>query len=164
MPGRGRGSIFVALSHSMAALRVVNWAAVFRSSFMLLFLAYPGVSLKVLRVFRCREVDGTHYLVADMRLQCFTGEWGGYAAYSLLVILVYVVGLPLTVFLILFARRRTLFGKADDPLVMQTQVRVPQCGGHPSCLCATFVPHPACMCAATLSNVLQGVCVVFRGR
>jgi hypothetical protein len=34
-----------------------------------MFLAYPGVSLKVLRVFQCREVDGVAYLEADMRLQ-----------------------------------------------------------------------------------------------
>ncbi len=75
-------------------LKAVNWAAVFRSSFTLLFLAYPGVSLKVLRVFKCREVDGQFWLVADMRLQCYTSEWAGYAAYSIFICAVYVVGLP----------------------------------------------------------------------
>jgi hypothetical protein len=47
----------------------INWIAVFRSCFMLLFLAYPGVSLKVLRIFKCRNIDGQSYLEADMRLQ-----------------------------------------------------------------------------------------------
>jgi hypothetical protein len=55
-------------------LRAINWSAVFKSSFMLLFLAYPGVSLKVLRVFKCVDVEGTSYLVADMRLKV---SWGG---------------------------------------------------------------------------------------
>ena len=96
--GRGFDPLFPfpsLLSPPHTQLRRVHWAAVFRSSFMVLFLAYPGVSLKVLRVFKCREVGGKYWLVADMRLQCFTGQWAGYAAYALLVCVVYVVGLPL---------------------------------------------------------------------
>ncbi len=50
----------------------INWIMVFRSSFLVMFLAYPGVSLKVLRVFQCREIDGVSYLEADMRLQVRT--------------------------------------------------------------------------------------------
>ncbi len=53
-------------------VRSIDWSAVFKSSFMLLFLAYPGVSLKVLRVFKCVTVEGTSYLVADMRLKVWT--------------------------------------------------------------------------------------------
>jgi len=34
-----------------------------------MFVAYPGVSLKVLRMFQCRTVDGVSYLEADMRLR-----------------------------------------------------------------------------------------------
>ncbi len=113
----------------------INWIAVFRSCFLVMFLAYPGVSLKVLRVFQCRTIDGVSYLEADMRLQvhhgptpvpslspalcvggcvnacardcvfavmcasfvqCFTSEWAGYAVYSLVMVAVYVVGLPLS--------------------------------------------------------------------
>jgi hypothetical protein len=68
---------------------------VFRTSFTVLFLAYPGVSLKVLRLFKCREVNGTHWLEADMRLQCFNSQWAGYAFYGLLVAVLYIAGLPL---------------------------------------------------------------------
>ena len=38
----------------------------------------PGVALKIMRLFRCMEVEGESWLVADMRLQCYTGEWAGY--------------------------------------------------------------------------------------
>ena len=62
---------------------------------MLLFLAYPGVSLKVLRLFKCRKVEGEWWLEADMRMQCYNGHWAGYALYGLLVAIVYIVGLPL---------------------------------------------------------------------
>ncbi len=117
----------------------INWIAVFRSCFLVMFLAYPGVSLKVLQVFQCRDINGVAYLEADMRLkvrgreldarmsatrrplsprevgavrallhgraccvctellapQCFTSEWVGYAVYSLIIVVVYVIGLPL---------------------------------------------------------------------
>ena len=39
-----------------------------------------GVSLKIMRMFRCVEVEGTAWLAADMRLQCYTSEWIGYAS------------------------------------------------------------------------------------
>lgn len=50
----------------------INWVTVFRSCFLVMFLAYPGVSIKVLRVFKCRGIDGMSYLEADMRLQVGT--------------------------------------------------------------------------------------------
>ncbi len=58
-------------------------------------VAYPGVSLKVLRVFKCRTIDSKSWLVADMRLQCYTSEWAAYAFYALLVGIFYVIGFPL---------------------------------------------------------------------
>ncbi len=48
--------------------------SVFRSCFLVMFMAYPGVSLKVLRVFQCRTIDGVSYLEADMRLQVRGGS------------------------------------------------------------------------------------------
>ena len=46
--------------------------------------------------------------------------WGGMAA-ALIVGLLYVVGLPATVFVILYRRRHKLFGDAKDPFVATTQ-------------------------------------------
>ncbi len=41
--------------------------------------ALPGfltsVSVKIFRLFKCVRVDGTYYLVADMRLECYTSTW-----------------------------------------------------------------------------------------
>jgi hypothetical protein len=45
-----------------------------------------------------------------MRLQCFTHEWYGYALYAGIMGVLYVVGLPLSIAVILVKRRRTLFG------------------------------------------------------
>jgi hypothetical protein len=96
----------------MAVQRVkrVRWSALFRALFMILFIAYPSVSQKILRTFRCREVEGRYYLAADMRLQCYTREWYGYALYAFIMGVVYVVGLPLSIAIILVVRRHKLFG------------------------------------------------------
>jgi hypothetical protein len=100
---------------------VVNWVNVFKASFMLLFVAYPGVSLKVLRLFKCREIDGVWWLAADMRLRCYDGRWAGFALYGLVMAAVYVVGLPVAVLWILWRRRRHLFGSPTDLFVASTR-------------------------------------------
>ena len=52
----------------------------------------------------------------------FHGVWcHRYAFYSLLIVAVYIVGLPLTVFIILFRRRHKLFGDPADPFVATTR-------------------------------------------
>jgi hypothetical protein len=88
--------------------------------FMLLFIAYPGVSLKVLRLFKCRNIEGEWWLAADMRLRCYDGRWAGFAFYGLIVTAVYVVGLPAAVLWILWRRRHKLFGSPTDPFVAST--------------------------------------------
>ena len=42
---------------------------------MVLFIAYPSVSIKIFRLFNCRKVDGHYWIAADMRLRCFTKQW-----------------------------------------------------------------------------------------
>ena len=39
----------------------------------------PGVALKIMLMFNCVDIEGTMWLVADMRQQCYTPEWFGYA-------------------------------------------------------------------------------------
>ena len=58
-------------------LQAIDWNKIFKVSFMLLFVAYPGVALKIMRMFKCRLIEGQYWLEADMRLLCYTGEWAG---------------------------------------------------------------------------------------
>ena len=80
--GRRRSSATRAMQARLTALHSdwaeVDWVKVFKSSFMLLFVAYPGVALSVMRAFHCVEVNGRSYLVADMRLECYVSTWAGY--------------------------------------------------------------------------------------
>jgi hypothetical protein len=79
------------------------------------------VSLKVLRLFKCRNIEGEWWLAADMRLRCYDGRWAGFAIYGLIMAAVYVVGLPATVLWILWRRRHKLFGADTDPFAATTR-------------------------------------------
>ena len=92
------------------SLRAVDWVRMFRVVSMVLFIGYPSVSIKLFRLFRCINVAGVYYLFDDMRLQCYTAEWSGYAIYAITMIGLYVVGLPLGILVLLYRHRATLFG------------------------------------------------------
>jgi hypothetical protein len=123
--GQRRASVVRAMTAAAAAASAnvarIDWTAVFKASFMLLFVAYPGVSLKVLRLFKCRHIDGAWWLAADMRLRCYDGRWAGFAIYGLVMAVLYVVGLPAAVLWILWRRRHKLFGPASDSFVATTR-------------------------------------------
>ena len=80
-----------------------------------------GVALKIMRMFRCTYIEGQYWLAADMRLRCYDGQWAGFAAYAIVIGVLYIVGLPIAVFAILFHRRHKLFGDATDPFVATTK-------------------------------------------
>jgi hypothetical protein len=73
------------------------------------------------QVFNCREVGGVWYLVADMRLQCYDGKWVAVAIYAAAMGILYVIGLPAAVFLILYRHRELLHGDASNDLVREAQ-------------------------------------------
>lgn len=89
----------------------VNYRAVLRHVFMFLVIAYPGVCVKLLRTYKCLEVDGVWYLQADMRLQCYNPEWVGVALYAAIMVALYTVGFPLLLSLMLWRRRKSLESK-----------------------------------------------------
>lgn len=53
-----------------------------------LFLIWPTVSSTVLRLYVCRKVVGTWYLVQDYRIQCYTSTWNAYAAFGSIMLAV----------------------------------------------------------------------------
>ena len=109
---RGRGAVVLRRMSGVVTGNLnfrVQWLLVFKATFMILFVAYPGVSLKIFQLFHCRRVEGVDWLVADMRLRCYTPEWTGFAFYALVMAVMYIVGLPTTVFVLLWRRRHSLF-------------------------------------------------------
>ena len=78
----------------------------------LLFLVYPAVSSTVLRLYVCRQIDDQYYLTTDLTVQCYTSTWTSFTYASLLLILIYPIGIPIFFFSIL--------------RVNQTQLRQPR--------------------------------------
>jgi len=60
-----------------------------------LYLVYPAVSIKILQIFNCRNIEGTYYMYLDLTQECFTSEWSMYAMIAGAAFLVYTVGIPI---------------------------------------------------------------------
>jgi hypothetical protein len=98
----------------MKKLRSVEWDKVFKVTFMYMFFCYPGITLKLLRVFKCQKVEGLWYLEADYRLRCFTEKWWSVATYASIMLVVFTIGFPVAITYVLFNRRHKLFGVGSD--------------------------------------------------
>jgi hypothetical protein len=104
----------MASQSDVPASHAVKWSLVVKRGFGVLLLAYPGVSHKIFMMYRCVWVDGVAYLEADVTLECYTSQWAMYAGYAGVMGCVYVVGLPVAVFGILWRERGSLFGPHSD--------------------------------------------------
>lgn len=89
-------------------LKHVRWARIFSKMAQVWLLAHPGVSSQLMRVFVCVKVEDVWWLEADMRLQCYNGQWSGVAFVSAAMLLVYTLGLPAGIAGWLWSRRRSL--------------------------------------------------------
>lgn len=70
-------------------------ACLSRGVLLLLYLSYPAVSQAVVSMFSCDAIEGTSYLVADYRVQCYTRKHVRYMAVGAMWLLVYPIGVPL---------------------------------------------------------------------
>jgi len=76
---------------------------------ILAFLLYPTISNSCFEMLSCITVDDKYYLIADVAIECYTREhYLVLLEYVLPVFLVWVVGMPLGIFLILCRKRKTL--------------------------------------------------------
>lgn len=60
----------------------------------IMFLIYPGVSSTVLRLYICKYIFGKHYLLTDVRVECYTETWTVFAFASIALVLLYPIGIP----------------------------------------------------------------------
>ena len=64
---------------------------------IIVFLIYPGLSVKIFTILKCIELDeGTYYLMQDVSVRCYDSDWNAAAAVAAVCIIVYVVGIPAT--------------------------------------------------------------------
>ena len=81
------------------AIKVINFVV---------FLLYPGVCTRIFRLFKCREINGHSYLVADFSIQCWDTEHMVAVGIAVLCGVMYVLGIPLGSMRLLYTRKGQL--------------------------------------------------------
>eukprot|EP01065_Artemidia_motanka_P010998 TRINITY_DN15925_c0_g1_i1.p1 TRINITY_DN15925_c0_g1~~TRINITY_DN15925_c0_g1_i1.p1 ORF type:complete len:3757 (+),score=693.87 TRINITY_DN15925_c0_g1_i1:1068-11273(+) len=59
-----------------------------------LFLTYPTVIYSLAKMYHCIEINGKHYLEADVRYECFDQQWQQWLGINVVGAVVYLVLLP----------------------------------------------------------------------
>ena len=70
-----------------------------------IFLLYPKVSSSLLNMYVCREIEGTSYLLSDFTIECFRDRWNYFLPFSIAMIIVYPIGIPIAMFIVLYKHR-----------------------------------------------------------
>ncbi len=89
-----------------------------------ILLVYPGLATRVFNMFRCIKVDGVDnglVLASDFAVRCYRDEHVYYAAAAFVFMVIYVVGIPLAMFLLLYRNRKHLHD--DTNLEKHTAVK-----------------------------------------
>jgi hypothetical protein len=81
----------------------------------LLLFAYPMVSVKVVELFGCHDVEGVYYLRVDYSIECYTSQWNAMAVYALVLLITYVAGFPIFVGATLWSYRHKLREHVQGP-------------------------------------------------
>ena len=77
---------------------------------MVVFLLYPGLTVKCFQMFKCKELDkGRFFLEADLSVSCDDADYYAFSAISAIFLLLYVVGIPLGSFMLLRYHRAGLY-------------------------------------------------------
>jgi hypothetical protein len=78
---------------------------------LVVLLLFPGLSTKVFQMWKCQEIDGIEQslLVQDFSISCHEGEHVTYTFLAVTFLFVYVLGIPLIMFALLWRNRKHLF-------------------------------------------------------
>ena len=89
--------------------------AVSKVLILVILLLFPGLSTKVFQVWKCTSVAGMEgqYLVQDYNIQCNQGEHVTYVLLAVGFLLLYIVGIPLTMFTLMFRNRKILHDESS---------------------------------------------------
>lgn len=93
------------------ASRIVLGNILLNLLFFILFLIYPSVSKSAFSAFQCKDVgDGTHYLRADLSIDCASPSHIYMMVYAGIMLAIYPFGVPLIyAYLLFFQHGKQLF-------------------------------------------------------
>jgi len=84
--------------------------AVSKVVILIILLLYPGLSTKVFQVWKCQSVAGVNgeFLVQDFNVSCNEGEHVTFVVLAEGFLLLYIVGIPLAMLVLLYRNRKHL--------------------------------------------------------
>ena len=113
-----------------------RWAQTLKLLIALILFMYPGLSTKCFQMFKCLDIDGIKHQVleADPSMECDAAEHILYMTLSIVFIGVYIIGIPLTMFVVLWRSKKYLFvAKGEEPTEKQIQVEFELGGLYTQC-------------------------------
>jgi hypothetical protein len=102
--------------------RVMPTAA--RYSLIVMLFAHPAVSGQTFFFFSCQAIGDERYLVADYSLRCYDSEWQRMLPLAIFMVVGFVVGIPLLLFIMLMRHRTAIkqIGREIDEAIDEAVV------------------------------------------
>eukprot|EP00949_MAST-11_sp_MAST-11-sp1_P005366 g5366.t1 len=93
----------VNLLHRIEYMRFTN--KIFKLYFWIMLLAYPSISVRILRLFACEEIGNYVVLIEDMGIRCYSTRWFMYASVAFIAGMGFIAGIPALFLLVLYRAR-----------------------------------------------------------
>eukprot|EP00945_MAST-04E_sp_MAST-4E-sp1_P004948 g4948.t1 len=90
--------------------------------FLIAFTLYTGVTTRLFRLFKCQKVQGTWYLSADYTVDCNSEDYYAHSAIAYICMFLFVIGLPLAEFVMLWRNRTNLYSEGCEDPVLQRKL------------------------------------------
>ena len=82
-----------------------------KATILIILLVYPGLTTKIFTIFKCKKIEGIPgwWLVQDYNQQCYEGEHVTYMIVGSIFFCLYILGIPLVMFLLLQRNKKALY-------------------------------------------------------
>ena len=111
--------VVISLINLMSFTSLVSRGSAIYWSQLISFVVLPSTSLVLFRFFRCEEFDDGYYLAAQLGVSCESPQYSGFLVYTIVMLLVYPIGVPIYFF-------ATLYPKRDKIRALDRNKRVPR--------------------------------------
>ena len=100
----------IVLRAGQLAARGGKWEHVYASFLLLTYCVFPAVSQTVFQTFSCDDDfdNGESFLRLDYNISCTSNQYKSYRAYSIFMVFIYPIGVPLFYAVSLYRARKVL--------------------------------------------------------
>ena len=85
-------------------------------SVMVILLIFPGLSTKIFQMWKCQTFEGIEepLLEVDYSIKCYQGEHIKYSVLAFVFMVLFIIGIPLTMFVLMYVNRKHLHDKESE--------------------------------------------------